>query len=310
VTGAKVAAVPGDTAVVSGTTVYAVSNSQSSVDSILTAYNANTGAVTWSRTDLGRQLSDLVATSSAVVVTGFVNNPNGNNPLLLKMTIDALNPTTGQTLWTETYTGDESQNEYVAADGRVIVGTTLYQGLETGVDNVVEARNVTTGALLWSKSAPDYVESADATHVYVAPLHGVFAFSALDAATGATDWSAQQQLSDGVLGSLLVNEFDGHVTAYNTATGSVLWTANPSGTTSGYAAPVLANGVAYVASGTTAYALDLTTGKTLASATFTGDVTPLGIADGSLYLGVTTNSGSVLVTARLSASTPVTKVFR
>lgn len=136
----------------------------------------------------------------------------------------------------------------LAAGSRVIVETAT----------ALTAYNAADGAALWNVALASPAELAtDSRRVFLAGTGGV---AALDIATGATDWAVPGRPAAGPVvadGRLLVGTTDGHVTAYQADSGSVLWT-----TATGIVGsrPAIAGSRAYVTGTCRAAAITTTTG--------------------------------------------------
>lgn len=162
-------------------------------------------------------------------------------------------------LWTSpTNTVDDSP---AVVNGRVYVAS--YGGLG------IEALNVSTGAVLWSKATTDVFEGATPAVaggvVYVGGTQSPYTFYALNATTGATIWTQTVGgpiYSSAVVanGNVYVGSTDGNVYAFKASTGAPLWTYT-TGAAIEYSSPAVVDGTLYIGSDDAyIYAINATTG--------------------------------------------------
>jgi outer membrane protein assembly factor BamB len=285
-----------------------------SVEGVVYALNASTGAKLWSFAT-GGEVESSPAIANGVVYVGSddgnvyaLNASSGAKlwsvdintnfpPSAFKMpsspavlngvvyvgagnNVCALNAGTGAKLWSVT-NGDEYSSP-------AVVNEVVYIG---SIDGNVYALNASTGAKLWSfdtgSAGEEGIFSSPAVAngvVYVGSNNGTV--YALNASTGSKVWSYitksnfQVYSSPAVAnGVVYVDSVDGNVYALNASTGAQLWTF-PSG---GYSSPAVANGVVYVENDKL-YALNTSTGAQLWSyATGAGQSSPA-VVDGVVYI--------------------------
>ena len=205
-----------------------------SSDGLVHAINATTGARLWTFTTGG------VINSSPVVVNGVVYIGSDDQNLY------ALNAATGAKLWSHT-TQARVLSSPAVANGLVFIGGGLTSA------NLI-ALNAATGALVWSFNSPiaGIMDSAPAVVngvVYVGIASGFYAFNAT---TGAQLWSFNSSpLTSPAVANGIVYfcGFDLVVHALNASTGASVWSYQADGEID--SSPAVANGVLYVATGST-----------------------------------------------------------
>lgn len=264
-------------------------------DNQVYAFNAQTGATLWTYNPHSG-LDSLPTVANGIV---YIAADNG--------VISALNATTGALVWSYLASANyELRQTPAVANGAVYFVTQ---------DGVAYALDATTGVPLWVASigiyGPESAPAYDNGVVYMlaatdgSPSQGEII--AMDAATGATKWIALTPsidmegvtLADGNIYVSIVGSSYG-VYAFDEATGAFKWN-DPLAI--GNSTPAAANGVVYVGAGTSyAYALDATTGATLATLGSCGiqPYTSPVVAAGVVYTGCATS----LVAYHLPGATP------
>ena len=257
----------------------AVRLSDSNYDYATQAYNANTGAVEWTRRFVGggRDKATALGVSadgSEVFVTGWSQGENGYDYQTI-----AYSAATGAVLWKNRYVGpvgdDIATALGVSGDGSKVFVTGVSASMSSGQDYATVAYNATTGAILWTKryNGPGNGDdlpaalgvSTDGSKVFVtgrstgSPGDLDFATVAYNATTGAALWTkryngpgfgndgAYALAVSGDMSQVIVTGFTGSeyaTLAYNAATGAWLWTKLYSGAANsiGFATAVAVNG--------------------------------------------------------------------
>jgi|GEM_PF-1006480 len=226
--------------------------------------------------------SDAPSTPAVVDGTAYVNSGSG--------TLAAYDASDGTRLWSYTLEGGvTSSSSPVVVDGVVYVGGA-----------VVHAVYASNGTRKWTyspdspvpidgfASSPTVVDGT----VYVGKANGNVV--ALDADTGATEWTASTGgavISSPAVGPerVYVGSYDGSVYALNRQSGSVAWTSSAGGV---YASPALASGTVYVSGlDNRIHALDAETGdQRWQHDTGAGVYSSPAVADGTVYVGTLNNS--------------------
>jgi len=254
-------ALPGDfafasPAVVNGMVYYAVNR----VDPVVFAVNAATGQEIWRHLGPFSQIISSPTVENGRVYVAFTDG-----------TIEALDPTNGQVIWSVIHPGGAYSSPAVA-DGR------LYVAIH---NSGLLALDANTGSELWLAPMPGPQWSSPAVEngrVFVGSRddHKLYAF---DAVTGNTLWTATTnnwvQTSPAVAdGVVYIANNSGNLYAFNAETGGLIW---QSAVSPGFAigsSPTVANGVVYVASALDAsarhfdgklYAVDAANGQVLFS---------------------------------------------
>jgi len=204
--------------------------------------DAETGAKIWNYTTNGRVVSAPAVSDGRV----YVSSVEDHN-------IYCLNATTGTKIWNYT-TGDEAWSTSTVAYGKVYVGSNDYN---------IYCLNATTGTKIWNYTTGNIIymcSPAIADGKVYAGSHdsNVYCFNA---STGTKIWN--YSTSGEVYGSPAIadgkvyatSRIDGNIYCLNASTGAFIWsylTDNPSLL---YGGAVVANGVVYVVSGNTIYAI-------------------------------------------------------
>ncbi|MBV8531314.1 MAG: PQQ-binding-like beta-propeller repeat protein [Candidatus Eremiobacteraeota bacterium] len=173
------------------------------------AYNVSNGDLQWS-TQVGDQANIAISLAGSVVYAA--SNLNGSNT----STVEALDAATGAAIWTFTYT--KTSGGAVPAQPPAIARSTVFV---SGTNGVLYALRKSNGRKIWSTSTAsghDYVRSAPSVANGVVYVIG-----------GGSGGSGP------------------NTSAYNAATGALLWTS-PSTIGTLYAPPIVANGILYFAS--------------------------------------------------------------
>jgi outer membrane protein assembly factor BamB len=224
-------------------------STRSDIDGRVTAFDASTGKVRWSRTIAPTESSPLVSGG-----TVYVGDWKGN--------VYALDAATGRTRWTFA-TGGKVKGAVALDAGRIYVGS---------YDGHVYALDATTGRELWRASGQERLGSAGTFYstpaaaydrVYIGSTDGkVYSFGA---STGSLRWS--HSTGGYVYGSpaiwnlrVLVGSYSGRFSAFDAATGETLWQFDANGPISG-SATVLGGLVYFSTLDRKTYALDAMTGK-------------------------------------------------
>lgn len=243
----------------------------SSYTGTLYAVDAQTGATIWSHA-----ISANLPSQSAIAVAEGIVYEGWDDGYLY-----AFNAQTGALLWsydvaTDIYTTPSVANGVVY----LTAGSSLY------------ALNATTGTVMWS----DQVGSNPSTPAilngvaYLAASGNLYAF---DATSGAPLWSVATGLVIPDYCSLAVANgmiylYSGDVYAFSVTNGALIWhSATGAGQFTPASSPVVANGVVYTGSNSSAfYAYNAQTGALLWTQSYPGvstDMTPA-VADGMFYL--------------------------
>jgi outer membrane protein assembly factor BamB len=188
--------------------------------------------------------------------------------------LDALDPSTGQVVWTRSLPGD------VFRGAPTVSGTTIYEGAD---DGGLFALDATTGGTIWNVPISMFDPLIVGGILYGTGFQGT---AAVDASTGAVIWNVPD---DAATGSAVANglvyhgTLDQHLEALDQATGAVVW-SRPIGSASLTGSVVAANGLVFVGSiDKRVYAKDALTGQTVWFAGTNGFVYGLAEADGVLY---------------------------
>jgi outer membrane protein assembly factor BamB len=208
-----------------------------SFNGILTAYNAKTGAVRWSKSLSG------VLYASPAYADGAVFEPTYSGQVY------AIDAATGATRWSVNPDSVAFSASPVVANGLVYCGS---------YDGKLYAFSATTGATRWSFATAAPIRAAVAIEngvVYAASQDGVL--YALKAASGSVLWRATlsyyvqngMALSPPVVsnGVVYVGSIDGTFSALDARTGDTLWAADTGGPI--YSPAAVVDGHVYVASG-------------------------------------------------------------
>jgi outer membrane protein assembly factor BamB len=228
---------------------------------VVFAVNATTGQEIWRH---GGPFANIVSSPALENGRLFVAYTDG--------TIEALDATNGQPIWSVIHPGGAYSSPAVA-EGR------LYIAIH---NRGLLALDANTGATLWLAPTPGPNWSSPAVEngrVFVGNRddHKLYAF---DAVTGATLWTATTndwvQTSPAVSnGVVYIANNSGNLYAYNAETGGLVWQRAVSPGFAIGSSPTVANGVVYVASALDAsathfdgklYALNAATGQVLFSA--------------------------------------------
>jgi len=225
-----------------------------SVDQKLYAINASTGAVKWKTTTDG----SISYHPTVLNGTVYVGTKTG-------ATLYAINETSGAVKWT-------SHPSYANSwSSPAVSGGVVYMGWD---DNKLYAINASNGSTKWSTTLGEKVRCAPSVAngtVYVGADDGKL--YALSAATGKVLWSVRTEdksthpylrSSPAVWNGLVyvttaaTTPMSGHVSAYNTTTGALMW----SRVLQDYSvsSPAVANGIVYVGSAKQLLAFDAITG--------------------------------------------------
>jgi outer membrane protein assembly factor BamB len=250
-----------------------------SVEGIVYALNANTGARLWSFAT-GREVESSPAIANGVV---YVGSDDGN--------LYALNASTGAKLWSVAINTNFPPSGFLMPSSPAVVNGVVYVGAG---DNVV-ALNAGTGARLWSVTNGDQTSSPAVANgvVYMGSVAGIV--YALNAGTGAQLWSFDTDSAgeNGIFSSpavangvVYVGSNNGNVYALNASTGVKLWSylAGPQPNFQVFSSPAVANGVVYFGSfDGNVYALNASTGALLWSFPAGGLSSPA-VANGVVYI--------------------------
>ena len=220
---------------------------------VLAAFAAATGSPLWQIT-FGR-----IVQGNPVIAGGIVYMSSQDGHLY------AMNLANGASVWTAPFGGQLTATTALpsATTGLAISGKLL----AVGAGQTLYAFDATTGQPLWSQRAPGGLSNSAPTIsdgiMYIGGFDG--SFSALDAQTGATLWSATTgSVVNGSAavgyGLVYVGSGDGVVYAYNAKTGALAWKRSIGGVI--FTSPALANGVLYAS---TACDCGATTAKDLAA---------------------------------------------
>lgn len=235
---------------------------------VLSVRNVGNLQVKWI-SPTGQQIRSSPAVVDGVVYVGMTYPP---------FNLTAVNASTGASLWTFSANYDIVSSPAVA-NGVVYFGS---------YDNNVYALNAKTGALLWSYTTGNWVQSSPAVWngvIYIDSDDGNL--YALNAETGVKLWSYPTGSPHGAgISPGDVAAADGVVyvagLALNASTGALVWSNGIGG---GLA---VANGVVYVSSNDSVYAVNASTGATLWSYTSPGPIySSPAVANGVVYVNST-----------------------
>jgi outer membrane protein assembly factor BamB len=242
----------------------------SSIDGVVHAYDATTGAFQWA-TDAGSELYGTPAVGDGRIFVEL-----GGDRLY------ALDADTGEILWNT----NAGWNAHSPAYSEGVV-------YSYGMQNLF-AVDGSTGATLWSfgtncGGCADSQPTVADGRVYA----GGFTFYALDAASGDLLWSqvAPTNYSTGAVAEGVVYVGADKLYAYDAVTGATKWSLT--GTDSfTYSSPAVADGVVFAAAGDEMLAVDAATGLQLWQVTTDFIETSPAVANGVVYVG--TNAGRLL----------------
>ncbi len=188
-----------------------------------------------------------------------------------------------------------------SSDGPVVANGIAYIG---SYNKGMYAFNAKTGALLWMFPVANisfYAPVVADGMVYFTAHQGVVStLYTLNAKTGKVKWkySVKKEYIQGPVidhNTIYINITDGSLDALDAQTGKIKWrSATKAG---GFTAPTIADGVAYVASISTLYAISLKTGHMIwqyNAVCFTSQNYASTVADGFVYIG-TCNQGLLAV---------------
>jgi outer membrane protein assembly factor BamB len=215
---------------------------EGSGDGNLYALDASNGSQLWSF-PTGGPVNSSPAVAGGIV---YVGSDSG--------TLFAIKAATGKKVWSATFGGAVESSPAVS-------GGVVYVGAD---DGSVAAFNAATGAPVWSRTfnGRTFRTSPAVANgiVYIGGEKGAGStFFALDAATGATNWSLGS--SPGVTDAAVANGVvyyaitgDHVVLALDAVSGVILWATNVAASP---LAPIVANGEVYVESGSNIWAFSL-----------------------------------------------------
>jgi outer membrane protein assembly factor BamB len=293
-----------------GGTVYAAGYAENLPDaSWLGAFDRTTGQPRWrARLTLGSGVTGLAYAEGRVFVStigdhrlraydaatgtrlwflqanGAVGPPTVAKGVLYVQTANymlyAVDPASGHIRWSVRYDGDGVAGPAVIGDRLFVTGTDV---------NVIESRDATTGALVWSTPTDNHPKGSATVAdglVFAGTLNGTL--YALDALTGDIVWQAATgsriESTPAVAGGVVyAGDNDGDLHAWDEFSGQELWSAH---TDRAFvlSSPIVANGVVYAAT-LGAYAFDAFTGRQLwSSPTDIVNMAP-SVVDGVLYVG-------------------------
>lgn len=226
-------------------------------DGSLVALDSRTGALRW-RSQSGS--ASYFAFSTPVVANGVVYADSEGD-----QSVYALDANSGAVRWRFT-TPFPMSGEFPAApavEQGVVYAVFVHSGSFERPTSSIYALDAATGALRWSVHDSMNAYSAPAVADGVIYLSSVGrAVMALDASTGAVRWRLATDVAGGAVpavanGVLYVGCSDGVVDVLDAVTGAQRWRFQTDSAAPGrWLAPVVANGTAYVSSGTSLYALN------------------------------------------------------
>ncbi len=250
------------------------SESESEPPGIVYALNASTGARIWSSTPFGvGPLSEAVKVGSYVITEG--SDAAGTEVSVLKFS-------DGKLVW-----HNDGCNGPVNGPAGLVVGL-LVMSYGCQGNQTIEARNLASGALVWSLAGRWALQRGDLSgsagkHLYVTKPSGTVAD--LNPQTGKVEYSLSQAVNVLAVDSSRVYATCGskgkYVCAYNTGTGALEWQNKQLALLN--ATPALAaeaDGVLYLDSGD---ALNAATGKVIKTlASYNSLATALAVGDGRI----------------------------
>lgn len=293
--------------------VYAITNS------VLSKYDAATGKLIWRRTPdptFFAEYQSLSVSSSGMVVVGGAFCDSESEP---GSGFWGYNAATGKLVWSsrgEALSQEVVSNGYVVAAGMdaagyffdvlnlsdgttawsygtpcmpypttpLVVGSlTMSYGCDSQNNPTIEARNLSTGTLVWSLPGTWTFQRGNSTAKKVFATDPAGAVVALNPLTGHTEYTLSQAVNVLAVDTTRVYATCGSsVCAYNVSTGAREWQNASSLSTPALAA--VADGVLYLDSG---LALNAATGqviKTLYGSYYNSPATALAVGDGRIAI--------------------------
>ena len=203
-----------------------------SVFGTMYALDANSGNVLWSYVPQGGSVNSSPAVVNGVVYVGADN-----------FYVYALDAATGNVIWR--YRTDSAVSSSPSVTGGVVYVASA---------DTVYALTASAGTLLWSTPVSSLISGSTTvaySRVFVCAWDGTTGMAALNAQTGAVQWTYPSAQCEGpssptvANGVVYVGSQDGYVSALNPITGALLW--HDSGGSPVWASPIVVNGMLYVA---------------------------------------------------------------